>query len=119
MVFEALAKGVVPIVAEYGGPGDIVTDQVGYRIPLTDESKMAAEIESVLERLASDRDHLETLRQQGTTYAREHLTWEAKARKVADVLWWAVGASPKPDMPPPERSQLAKCGHGPRVVSRH
>jgi glycosyltransferase involved in cell wall biosynthesis len=118
VVFEALAKGVVPIVAEYGGPGDIVTDQVGYRIPLTDESRMAAEIESVLERLASDRDHLETLRRRGTTYAREHLTWEAKARQVAGVLSWAVGASPKPNMPPPERSALLDCSQDLRPVSQ-
>lgn len=102
VVFEALAAGTVPVVADFGGPGDIVTDDVGYRIPLTDERRMAAEIESVLKHLASDRNHLEKLRRQGPVYAREHLTWEAKARMVSDVLLWSVGAGPKPTMPPPK-----------------
>jgi glycosyltransferase involved in cell wall biosynthesis len=102
VVFEALALGAVPVVADFGGPGDIVTDEVGYRIPLTNEQQMAAEIESVLERLASNRHHLETLRRQGAVYAREHLTWDAKARMVTNVLLWAVGVGAKPDMRSPK-----------------
>ena len=91
----------MPVVANHGGPGDIVTDEVGYRIPVTDEHEMAAQIEFVLENLASDRTHLETLRRRGEAYARQRLTWEAKARMVTEVLLWAVGAAPKPTMPPP------------------
>jgi glycosyltransferase involved in cell wall biosynthesis len=102
VVFEALAFGAVPVVADYGGPGDIVTDQVGYRIPLTDEHRMAQQIESVLEHLASDRGHLEKLRRQGPAYARDCLSWEAKTQMVTQVLLWAVGAGPKPAMPPPK-----------------
>ena len=101
-VFEALASGAVPVVADFGGPGDVVTDEVGFRIPLTDEHQMTTQIESVLEHLVSDRNHLETLRRQGAAYAREHLTWEAKARMVTGVLLWAVGAGPKPNMPSPK-----------------
>jgi glycosyltransferase involved in cell wall biosynthesis len=102
VVFEALALGAVPVVADFGGPGDIVTDEVGYRIPLTNEQQMAAEIESVMERLASDRSHLETLRRQGAVYAHEQLTWDAKARMVTGVLLWVVGVGPKPVMRSPK-----------------
>jgi glycosyltransferase involved in cell wall biosynthesis len=102
VVFEALAMGAVPVVSDFGGPGDIVTDEVGYRIPLTDETQMATEIKSVLKHLSSDRNHLEKLRRQGLTYAREKLTWEAKARMVTEILRWAIGAGTKPTMPPPK-----------------
>ena len=102
VVFEALAMGVVPVVADHGGPSDIVTDEVGYRIPLTDEHQMAVQIRYLLEHLASDRTHLETLRHRGAAYARKHLTWEAKARMVTEILLWAVGAGPKPTMPAPK-----------------
>ncbi len=91
VVFEALAFGAVPVVADFGGPGDIVTDEVGYRIPLTNEIQMAADIESVLTHLASDRSHLEALRKQSLVYCRDYLTWEAKAQLVTKVLQWAVG----------------------------
>jgi hypothetical protein len=71
---------------------------------------MAQQIESVLEHLASDRSHLETMRRQGPAYARERLSWEAKVQMVTQVLLWAVGAGPKPTMPPPKPVFLNSVG---------
>ena len=103
VIFEALGLGAVPVVADFGGPGDIVTPQVGYKIALTNEGDLILKLEAVLKHLAEDRNHLETLRQQGMAYAREHLTWDGKARVVSMVLCWATGHGPKPALQPPER----------------
>lgn len=102
VVFEALASGAVPVVADFGGPGDIVHPQVGYRVPLTNESEMISQIGMILAGLAEDRDLLNRLRQQGMSYARESLTWDAKAQSTTRVLTWAVGRGLKPDLPPPK-----------------
>jgi glycosyltransferase involved in cell wall biosynthesis len=107
VVFEALALGAVPVVADFGGPGDIVTPEVGYKIGLTSEADFVRKLATVLDRLALDSDHLETLRQQGMAYARERLTWEGKARAFSGVLQWVTGNGPKPDLPPPTRQGLA------------
>lgn len=107
VVFEALALGAVPVVADFGGPGDIVTPEVGYKIPLINESDFVQRLAAVLERLALDRDHVEMLREKGMAYARERLTWEGKAREVSSVLQWVTGHGPKPDLPPPTRASLA------------
>ena len=107
VVFEALALGAVPVVADFGGPGDIVTPEVGYKIGLTNEADFVRKLETVLDRLALDSDHLETLRQHGMAYARERLTWEAKARAFSEVLQWVTGNGPKPDLPPPTHQGLA------------
>jgi glycosyltransferase involved in cell wall biosynthesis len=108
VVFEALACGAVPVVANFGGPGDIVHSDIGYKVPLTSESEMVAEIQKILAGLAQDRDLLNRLRQQGMSYARERLTWEAKAQSVARVLTWVVRRGPKPDLPPPKMLHLAR-----------
>src|SRR5688572_3117473 len=100
-VFEALASGAVPVVVDFGGPGDIVHGEVGYKIPLTNESDMVTQIESILKELASNRDHLGRLRRQGMAYARERLTWDAKAQMTTQVLNWVVGRAPKPTLSPP------------------
>lgn len=107
VVFEALALGAVPVVADFGGPGDIVTDEVGFRIPLTNENEMPSKIESILERLASDRDLLDAIRERGLCYVRENITWEAKARMVTDILLWVTGNGPKPSMHPPKHTMLS------------
>jgi glycosyltransferase involved in cell wall biosynthesis len=113
VVFEALALGAVPVVADFGGPGDIVTPEVGYKIGLTNEEDFVQKLAAVLDRLALDPNHLETLRQHGMAYARERLTYEGKARAVSGVLQWVTGNGPKPDLPPPSRQgsldQLGLC----------
>jgi len=103
VVFEALALGVVPVVADFGGPGDIVTPEVGYKIPLLNEEDLILKLESVLKHLADDHNQLETLKQKGRVYARECLTWDEKARAVSEILYWVVGDGPKPSREPPKR----------------
>src|SRR5271163_826076 len=51
IVFEALASGAVPVVADFGGPGDIVRPGVGYKVPLTNESDIVEQITNILTEL--------------------------------------------------------------------
>jgi glycosyltransferase involved in cell wall biosynthesis len=102
VVFEALASGLVPVVVDFGGPGDIVLPEVGYKVPLTNEGEMVSQMEKILADLAGNRDLLSRLRRQAVSYARECLTWEAKAQSTTRVLNWAVGRAPKPDLLPPK-----------------
>jgi glycosyltransferase involved in cell wall biosynthesis len=101
-VFEALAMGAVPLVADFGGPGDIVNPEIGFKVSLTNENDVVLQIENVLAKLARDPDLLKQLRQQGMRYAREHLTWGRKAQIMTEVLYWTVGQGPRPDPSPPK-----------------
>jgi glycosyltransferase involved in cell wall biosynthesis len=102
VVFEALASGAVPLVADFGGPGDIVHAEVGYKAPLTNESDIVVHLEKALMELAHDRDRLVRLRRQGMAYVRESLTWETKAHDTTKVLHWVLKQGPKPDLLPPK-----------------
>lgn len=101
VIFEALAAGAVPIVADFGGPGDVVNPKVGFKVALTNEADMVSNMEKILGRLANDRALLDRLRQAGMSYAREQLTWDAKAQHTARILNWVVGRGPKPNLLPP------------------
>ena len=101
VVFQALACGAVPVVADFGGPGDIVHPEVGYKVPLTNEADLVLQIENILKELASNRHVLDGLRERGMSYARESLTWDAKAQRTTQVLNWAVRRAPKPVLLPP------------------
>jgi glycosyltransferase involved in cell wall biosynthesis len=106
VVAEALATGAIPVVADFGGPGDIVNPEVGYKVPVTNESDMVSQIEKILADLAGNRNHLDRLRQRGISYARARLTWDAKAQSTTQVLNWVSGRGPKPDLPPPKMLHL-------------
>jgi glycosyltransferase involved in cell wall biosynthesis len=99
VVFEGLASGSVPVILDWGGPGDIVQPDIGYKVSPTNEEDVVSRIEQILTTLESDRELLHRLRQQGMTYARECLTWDAKAQATTQVLNWTLGRGPKPDLP--------------------
>jgi glycosyltransferase involved in cell wall biosynthesis len=107
VVFEALASGAVPVVADFGGPGDVVNPEVGYKVPLTTESDFVAHMEKILKELAHNPDLLQRLRRRGIAYVRDCLTWEAKAQAVTQILHWAVKQGPKPNFPPPKMLSTA------------
>lgn len=102
VVFQALASGAVPVVADFGGAGDIVNPDVGYSLPLTNEGEIVAHIERILADLATNRVRLQGLRERGMAYARDCLTWDAKARSTSLVLDWVARRAPKPALQPPK-----------------
>ena len=116
VVFEALAMGAVPVVADFGGPGDIVHGDVGFKVALTNEDDVALQIEKILGELARDPSLVNRLRQQGMRYARQCLSWDGKAQMVSGVLCWVAGHGPKPDLPSPKQSGTTKLSLQPEAV---
>ena len=60
-LMEAMLAGCVPIVADCGGPADIVTDQCGFRIPVSGPAEMARAIAEIIAKLNADRSLLAAL----------------------------------------------------------
>lgn len=106
VVFEALSLGVVPVVADFGGPGDVVHPGVGCKVSLTNEADVVSQIEEVLRDLVQHRDVLERLQQQAVSYAGECLSWDAKAQALTSIMYWALRQGPKPNLPPPTALRL-------------
>ncbi len=55
-LMEAMLAGCVPIVADCGGPGEIVTGECGFRVALGKPQTMADEIADAILKLHSDRE---------------------------------------------------------------
>ena len=102
VVFEALALGVVPIVIDFGGPGEIVSPEVGFKVALTNEADIIRQIEAILLELDQNRALLAQLRIQGMRYAQESLSWDGKARVMTKIMSWALGRGLKPELLPPK-----------------
>jgi glycosyltransferase involved in cell wall biosynthesis len=95
VVLEAMATGVVPLVVDYAGPGELVGPAIGIKVPIGPRASIVAAVRAELERLAADPSGLPEMGRRARAHAREHFTWKAKARQVAEVYDWVTGGRPE------------------------
>lgn len=85
VVLEAMALGVVPIVVDYAGPGELVTSETGLKIPIGTRESIVAGFREMLTRLTKDRTELAALSRNGCDQVQERFTWPAKARSICGI----------------------------------
>lgn len=94
VVLEAMALGVVPVVVDYAGPGELVTEKTGYKIPLGSRAEIVARLGQTLATILSAPEALREKSIAAEERVRELFTWEAKAQQIDRVYDWALGRSP-------------------------
>lgn len=100
VVVEAMARGVVPIVMEYGGPSDLVDEGCGISLALKNESDTVQDLKRVLEELVADPDRIRRLGTAARVKAGSTYTWEKKTELLAAVMNYTMGVGPKPSLAP-------------------
>lgn len=85
VVLEAMALGVVPVIVDYAGPGELVSEATGYKLPIGPRARIVAALRAQLEALATDRTALPPRSTAARAHVLENFTWSAKARQVAGV----------------------------------
>lgn len=76
-MLEAMLAGCVPIVADTGGPKFTVSDECGFRIPVSSAGRMAVEIAAVIVKIERNRSLISEMGQRAsqrvaTYYSEEH-----------------------------------------------
>lgn len=104
VVLEAMALGLPPVVLDYAGPAEIVTDTTGFRIPMGPRASVIERLRETLEALAASPDLARSVGERARRRVYEHYTWSAKARQILDVYAWVLGQRDRPDfgMPFPD-----------------
>lgn len=95
VVLEAMALGVVPLIVDYAGPGELVGSETGLKVPCGTRDQITQAFRIALERLASDATGLPAMAEAARRRVRDHFTWAQKARQVARV-YAAVQAGEPP-----------------------
>lgn len=99
VVLEAMALGVVPVVVDYAGPGELVDERVGYKLPIGSRAEIVAGFSAAIEMILSDPRQLCSRSEAARRRVADHYTWSAKAAKVARVYDWVRGLEPeRPDI---------------------
>ena len=82
VVLEAMTLGVVPVVVDYAGPGELVDDEVGVKVPLGDRGQIIAAMRAALAGLAADPARVRALSARCVARIAERYTWRVKAREM-------------------------------------
>lgn len=97
VVLEAMMLGLVPVVMDYGGPGELVSLSTGFAVPMGTREAIVRAFREVLEGLAADPSRLRPMAAAGRARVLRSFTWDAKARQVLEVYRWVLGQRGKPD----------------------
>jgi glycosyltransferase involved in cell wall biosynthesis len=94
-VLEAMATALPVIVANWGGPADLVDDASGIRLPVESWDGYVAALAAAMLRLARDADLRRSLGEGGRRRVEQHYDWEILIDRLVSVYASAAGASTK------------------------
>jgi glycosyltransferase involved in cell wall biosynthesis len=107
VVLEAMALGLVPVVVDYAGPAELVTDDTGVRVPLGTREALVASFRHVLGQFAVQPERLAALGARARARVLTLFTWAAKARQMYEVYRWVTGERDRPDFGMPFPGEAA------------
>ena len=90
VVLEAMALGLVPLIVDYAGPGELVTPDVGFKVPMGDRAAIVAGFRVALEQLAANPAALAPLATNARARVQAAYTWPRKAAQVAQLYDWVL-----------------------------
>lgn len=86
-----MAAGLPIVCLDYGGPGEMVTDECGIKVePITPEQTIN-DLADALLRLANDPDLRERMGEAGKKRVMEHYSWEKKGEFIRKVYGEVLG----------------------------
>jgi glycosyltransferase involved in cell wall biosynthesis len=97
VVLETMSLGLVPVVVDYGGPGEHVSATTGFAVPLGTRDEIVSRFRNVFERLIADPSIIAPMGRRARERAIRSFTWSAKAEQVAEVYRWVLNRRDKPD----------------------
>ena len=109
VILEALSRGVPVICLDHQGPGDIVTEECGVKIPVTTPSEVSKSLRESICALNNDRARLQRLSGLALERAREFL-WSRNGEQMDESLSHGFAkrhVNVRPEISP---EGIRKCG---------
>ncbi|MGQ0507148.1 MAG: glycosyltransferase family 4 protein [Myxococcaceae bacterium] len=97
VVLESMALGLVPIVMDYGGPGELVSQKTGFAIPMGTRPHIIQQFRKTLEHLAANPQLLPQMGERARERVLSKFTWDAKAAQTFEVYRWVMGERDQPN----------------------
>jgi len=82
VVLEAMALGVVPVVVDYAGPGELVGADTGYKVPIGPREQIIARLGATLATIVAAPEGLPHMGTHARAQVLKDFTWSAKAQQI-------------------------------------
>ncbi|MEQ5869282.1 glycosyltransferase family 4 protein [Sagittula sp. NFXS13] len=96
VVLEAMALGVPPLIVDYAGPGELVDNTTGIKVPIGSRDQIVADFRRELTRLTEAPDRLAPLAETAFQRVQDAFLWSRKAEQIAEVYRWVGNGQPAP-----------------------
>ena len=114
VVLEAMASGLPPIVVDYGGPGELVSDESGIRLPMAPREKLVGCLSKAMVTVVRDPQLCKRMSGAGIDRVRRGFTWSRKAAQMVtiyrDLLGLCHAESTNMSIGPPPEGYRAPLG---------
>jgi glycosyltransferase involved in cell wall biosynthesis len=91
VVLEAMALGLVPVIVDYGGPGELVAGGTGIKVPIGQRENVIVNLRAAVEALCDNPASLGPLSQSARKHVHTFYTWDAKAAQIMQIYEWVLG----------------------------
>jgi glycosyltransferase involved in cell wall biosynthesis len=95
VVLEAMALGVVPLIIDYAGPGELVNDRCGFKLKMSSRENIIKELEIQLRKIAQSPEVLNAKSAECIARVQRLYTWAQKASQMKSVYDWVRDPSLK------------------------
>ena len=96
VVLEAMALGVVPLIVDYAGPGELITPQTGLSVPIGPRGQIIRDMKAALDQVIADPSDLPDRAARAHARAHALFTWPAKAQQIRQVYDWVLASEDTP-----------------------
>jgi len=98
VVLEAMALGLTPLIVDYAGPGELVTKDTGFKVPIGTRQQIIDTFHDQLKQIIDAPDMLLNTGASSRRRVQEYFTWDRKAQQVSMVYNWVLGNGKKPTL---------------------
>lgn len=96
VVLEAMASGVVPIVVDYGGPGELVTSACGFAVPIGSRNILTQQVGTIVAAIVAGEYDLGVMSKAAERRVQQLYSWQAKAKQILAVYQWLLASRDSP-----------------------
>jgi glycosyltransferase involved in cell wall biosynthesis len=90
VVLEAMGVGLVPLVVNYAGPGELITPNTGFSVPIGTREDIVRQLRAKLEYIVENPKILQEMSDAAYERAHSHFTWRQKAEQIVRIYRWIL-----------------------------